>query len=291
MRVIARGRAFSVLAVTSLGPGIGATSAIFSLINAIVQRPLPVSDPHALRIAEVIQADGPEQQFSCAALTRAPRRCWLVAELSGQSSTETVLVGARRQGGEPTALEPASLQLVAGDYFGVLQQRPQIGRLLDRNDNRAPGAHPVAVISDRCWSRRFGRRTSILDTELIVNGSPLVIVGVTAPGFFGDDGRHRGAGRLGAGADAGAAALLRQLLDRQRRRATGVDHPTGACLARGDGSRAVCPRTEAAGRHDPGPARRPWCARRQHAGRPAYRLPFQRSQSFRNRCRSASYGG
>lgn len=185
MRVLARGRAFSVLAVTSLALGIGASSAIFSLINAVVLRPLPVADAHALHIAEVLQADGPEQQFSFAAVTRAASLLSGRAELSGQSSTETVLVGVRSQGGATIAAEPANLQLVAGDYFGVLRQGPQIGRLLNQDDNRAPGAHPVAVVSDRYWSRRFERNPSILGAELIVNGSPLVIVGVAARGFFG----------------------------------------------------------------------------------------------------------
>ena len=81
--------------------------------------------------------------------------------------------------------ETARLQLVAGDFFGTLRQRAQIGRLLGPGDNRAVGQHPVAVISDRYWSRRFGRTARVLDTELIINGAPMAVVGVAAPDFFG----------------------------------------------------------------------------------------------------------
>ena len=91
-------------------------------------------------------------------------------------------VGVR---GEATPPETARLQLVAGNFFGTLRQRAQIGRLLGPDDNRTVGRHPVAVMSDRYWSRRFGRTPRILDTELIVNGAPLAVVGVAAPDFFG----------------------------------------------------------------------------------------------------------
>jgi predicted permease len=81
--------------------------------------------------------------------------------------------------------EAAQLQLVAGDFFGTLRQRAQIGRLLSPDDNRSLGHHPVAVISDRYWSRRFGRSGRVLDTELIINGSSMAVVGVAAREFFG----------------------------------------------------------------------------------------------------------
>jgi predicted permease len=77
------------------------------------------------------------------------------------------------------------VQLVAGDCFGALRQRPQIGRLLVPNDNRSLGQHPVAVISDSYWNRRFARAPQVLETELIINGTPVAIVGVAPAEFFG----------------------------------------------------------------------------------------------------------
>ena len=74
---------------------------------------------------------------------------------------------------------------MAGDFFGTLRQRAQIGRLLGPGDNRTLGQHPVVVISDRYWSRRFGRTARVLDTELVINGASMAIVGVAAPAFFG----------------------------------------------------------------------------------------------------------
>ena len=87
--------------------------------------------------------------------------------------------------GDPSAPETADIQLIAGNFFGTLRQRAQIGRLLGPEDNRAVGQHPVVVISDRFWRRRFGRTTQVLGTELIVNGARMAVVGVTASDFVG----------------------------------------------------------------------------------------------------------
>jgi predicted permease len=180
-RLLVRGRGFTAVAVVSLALGIGASSSIFSVINALVLRPLPVADPDELYIAQVTEPHEIDLVFSSAVVERAANLLAGRAELAAQSSTESVLVGLRGE----TSPETARLQLVAGDFFGTLRQRAQIGRLLGRGDNLAVGQHPVAVISDRYWSRRFGRAARVLDTELIVNGAPIAVVGVAAPGFFG----------------------------------------------------------------------------------------------------------
>jgi predicted permease len=184
-RLLARGRGFTTVAVVSLALGIGASSAIFSLINAIVLRPLPVANPQELYIAQATEPDELELQFSYPVVERAATLLAGRAEIAAQSSTESVLIATRAGGVGASPPEPAKLQLVAGDFFGTLRQRAQIGRLLGPNDNRALGQHPVAVISDRYWSRRFGRTARVLETELIINGAPMAIVGVAAPEFFG----------------------------------------------------------------------------------------------------------
>ncbi len=181
-RLLARGRGFTAVAVVSLALGIGASSSIVSVINAIVLRPLPVADPHELYIAQVTEPHEIDLLFSSAVVERAVNMLAGRAEVAAQSSTESVLVGVR---GEATPPETARLQLVAGNFFGTLRQRAQIGRLLGPDDNRTVGRHPVAVMSERYWSRRFGRTPRILDTELIVNGALLAVVGVAAPDFFG----------------------------------------------------------------------------------------------------------
>ena len=184
-RLLARGPGFTIVAVLSLGLGIGSSSAIFSLINAVVLRPLPVADPQELYIAQAREPDEIEQLFSYPVVARAATLLAGRAEVSAQSSTESVLVATRegRVGASPP--EAARLQLVAGDYFGTLRQRAQIGRLLGPDDNRTLGQRPIAVMSDQYWRRRFGGSARVLDTELIINGQSMAIVGVAAPEFFG----------------------------------------------------------------------------------------------------------
>jgi putative ABC transport system permease protein len=184
-RLLARGPGFTAVAVLSLALGIGAGSAIFSVINAIVLRPLPVAHAEELHI---VQTTGryrvglivPYQVVERAGALLAGR-----AEIAAHSSIEPALVAARGARVSASPAESAWLQLVAADYFGTLRQRPQIGRLLGPADNRSLGNQPVVVISDGYWSRRFGRRPDVLDMELIVNGAPMAIVGVAAPEFFG----------------------------------------------------------------------------------------------------------
>jgi predicted permease len=181
-RLLARGRGFTSVAVVSLALGIGASSSIFSLINTIVLRPLPVADPHELYIAQVTEPQEVDLLFSSSVVERASKLLAGRAEIAAQSSTESVLIGTRSDASPP---EAARLQLVAGDFFRTLRQRAQIGRLLGPDDNRTVGQHPVAVISDRYWSRRFGRSARVLGTELIINGAPMAIVGIAAPEFLG----------------------------------------------------------------------------------------------------------
>jgi predicted permease len=180
-RLLVRGRGFTAVAVVSLALGIGASSSIFSVINAIVLRPLPVADADELYIAQVTEPHEIDLLFSSAVVERAANLLAGRAELAAQSSIESALVGLRGD----ASPETARLQLVAGDFFGTLRQRAQIGRLLGPGDNRAVGQHPVAVVSDRYWSRRLGRTARVLDTELIINGAPMAVVGVAAPDFFG----------------------------------------------------------------------------------------------------------
>jgi hypothetical protein len=184
-RLLARGPGFTSIAVLSLALGIGSSSAIFSVMNAVVLRPLPVVDPQELYIAQVLEPDEIELLFSYPVVDRAAQLLAGRAELAAQSSTETVLIATPGDGSAASPPEPARLQLVAGDYFGTLRQRPQIGRLLSPDDNRTVAQHPVAVISDQYWRRRFGRSPRVVGTTLIINGAPLSIVGVAAPEFFG----------------------------------------------------------------------------------------------------------
>ncbi len=82
-------------------------------------------------------------------------------------------------------IEAANVQLVTGEYFGVLQLQPIAGRFLRPDDNRAIGGHPVAVISDTYWRRRFGGEAGAIGRDLTLNGAHFTVIGVAPPGFTG----------------------------------------------------------------------------------------------------------
>jgi hypothetical protein len=184
-RLLVRGPGFTTVAVLSLALGIGSSSAIVSVINAIVLRSLPIADPQELHIAQAMELEEVEQFFPYPVVARAAELLAGRAQVAAQSSVESALIATREGGLGASPPEAAQLQLVAGDFFGTLRQHAQIGRLLGPDDNRTLGQHPVAVISDRYWSRRFGRSGRVLDAELIINGSSMAIVGVAAREFFG----------------------------------------------------------------------------------------------------------
>jgi len=181
VRMLARNPGFAVVAALSLALGIGGTTAIFSLIDAIVLRALPVSEPGQLYIA------GPPG-------TPATRLSWKFYEdvrgaLAGQAEVCATSASNRMQiadAGRPGALaDMPRVQLLSGECFGTLRQHPQIGRLLTPADNRSPDAHPVAVISDGFWARQFGRSRTVVGETFTVNGTLVSVIGVTAPQFFG----------------------------------------------------------------------------------------------------------
>jgi predicted permease len=184
-RLLVRGPVFSIVAILSLALGIGATSAIFSLINAIVLRELPVENARELYIAQNVQRNEVHTRFSWPAFEAARTMVAGRAEMAAVSSIRSMQLAPTSAGSATPQPESGRVQLVSGEYFGLLRQRPQVGRLLERTDNQIVGQHPVAVISDAYWTRKFGRAADVVGRGLTVNGVLFTIVGVTQPGFFG----------------------------------------------------------------------------------------------------------
>jgi predicted permease len=165
--------------VITLGLGIGANAAIFSLLNAVVLRTLPVSDPNGLfairagyPLASGNRLTGPTVERLRAS---APPDVGIAA-MSRVARVYTRTEGAS----EP---EPAALQLVSSSYFQLLGVRAALGHLLP-DDNEHPPA-PLAVVSHRYWQRRFGGLADALGRTLIINGSSFTIAGVAPQGFAG----------------------------------------------------------------------------------------------------------
>jgi predicted permease len=172
LRTLSKAPGFTAIAALSIALGIGANTAIFSLIDAVMWRMLPVRDPAGLWVI----GDGMTfQQFR---LLRDDHR---VADIAAYSS---VRLNVNVDGSfEPTI----DGQLVSGSYFSLLGVNPVIGRTIGIDDDRVPNGHPIAMISYRYWKHRFGLAPSALGTRISISGTPFAIVGVTPPEFFGVD--------------------------------------------------------------------------------------------------------
>jgi len=173
---------FLIVVILTLGLGIGANTAIFSLMDQVLLRPLPVHDPAAL-----VLLDGPgafrgrtlnAMTFSYPMYTDFRDRNNV---FSGVLARVPLAMTAVWRG----ASERANGELVSGNYFEVLAVRPALGRLFNAADDQTPGGHPIAVIGYGYWLRRFGGDPAILNQTITVNGHPLTIVGVSARGFTG----------------------------------------------------------------------------------------------------------
>jgi len=178
-RTLLRERGFASMAVLSLAVGIGANTAIFSVVNGVLLRPLPYRDPGRLyAIREVVPKLAhlyPTLPVNFSHYYEWRKRCSALASIALLGSSAPNLTGA----GEPELLNGA---LVSASVFRVLGVNPQLGRgFLDEEDPE--GHNQVAVISNSLWKRRFSADPSIIGRGITLNGKPHVVVGVLPPGF------------------------------------------------------------------------------------------------------------
>src|SRR5262245_60277548 len=185
MRTLRKSPGFTAVAALSLALGIGANTAIFSLINALMLRMLPVKEPQELAF------------FYCANVLgtshRSPGLNYPLYEMfrdRNQSFTgifAAVQVGRARLTVEGTAgeVESAQQNRVSGNFFSVLGVNAILGRTLTEADDRIGNPNPVAVISYDFWQRRLGLDPAVIGRRITLDDRPLTIVGVAPPGFFG----------------------------------------------------------------------------------------------------------
>jgi macrolide transport system ATP-binding/permease protein len=183
LRLLRRNPGFTLFSVASLGLGIGATVAVFSLFDAVVLRQLPVREPERLVVASFggVGPAGPRYNYSMPYPQFAQMRD-RTTTLDGLFATNPfgrVNVTLR---GEP---DIADGLYVTGGYYDVLGIRPSLGRLLTAEDDRV--GSPVAVLNHAYWQRRFGGRPDILGAAIALNNVPFTIVGVEPRGFFGTE--------------------------------------------------------------------------------------------------------
>jgi predicted permease len=180
LRMLRRSPAFAAAAVLSLALGIGVNTAIFTLIDALMLRMLPVERPQELVVLKKVHPLNPDDQFSYAAYIRFRDGAADFAGILAATVTDTVNIFLK---GEP---ELVSRQSVSGNYFAVLGVRPVLGRALEPGDDRLPAGDPVAVISYGFWQRRFGRDPSVLGQGFTLKGTSFSIIGVAPAEFFGE---------------------------------------------------------------------------------------------------------
>ena len=189
---------FTTVIVLSLALGIGANTAIFTLIDAILFKMLPVKNPQELALLQwsvprerglrYIWYDGsswPENNKEVGFSFSYP----VFQQLRVHNQVLSDLFAFADLGGDVNVVadgEPglARAQMASGSIFTTLGVQPVAGRLFSEDDDRA-GAQPVCVISDGYWKRRFGARTDIAGRTVVVAGVPFNIIGVTEPNFFG----------------------------------------------------------------------------------------------------------
>jgi hypothetical protein len=173
LRMMRRAPSFTAVAVLSLALGIGANTAIFSLLDALLLKSLPVHDPHQLYELRGT-AHNPVYQ------TIRQHNRWFVDlfATSGVSRLDVEVGNAMP--------ERTSVSLVTGSYFSVLGVQPFMGRTFTTADDQVPGGHPVAVASFGYWQRRFARDPDVVGRTVRITGTSITIIGVTPPGFFGE---------------------------------------------------------------------------------------------------------
>src|SRR5262245_2628636 len=178
VRWLRRSPAFAATAVFSIAIGIGANTAIFSVVNAVILKLITVDHPESL----VILSRSDDQRGLASSFSYP-----FFEQLRDAQTLESAAALANFEANVETGegAERVSGEMVSGNYFQVLGVRPYLGRLFTADDNRIPGGHPLVVLSYPYWQRRFGANPQIVGTTVRVNAHPMTIVGITPPEFTG----------------------------------------------------------------------------------------------------------
>ncbi|HEX4020199.1 MAG TPA: ABC transporter permease [Acidobacteriaceae bacterium] len=188
LRSLLRSPALTAVALLSLALGIGANTAIFSFLDAVLLRDLPVQQPQQLVLLGNGAWGGISDAYAITELYSYPFFRELQKDNSVFSDTAAILSMTNPVYGivsGRTQPEPMKVQLISGTYFPTLGVRPLMGRLLTDADDRTEGKHPVAVVSYAWWNRALSRDPGVLSRRLKLGDTTFDIVGVAPPEFFG----------------------------------------------------------------------------------------------------------
>ena len=192
VRGLVKRKGFAAIAVLTLALGIGANTAIFTLVNAVMLKSLPVEKPEELVLFSDATGEGTSIEdtprtgkwnlFSFASYEYLRNHNQSFQDIAALRSG-TSRLSVRRPDSEAAAR--AAGQLVSGNYFSVLGVRAVRGRVLTNDDDK-PGAQPAAVISNRYWEQELNSDSSVVGKNFIINGTNFTVVGVTPKEFFGE---------------------------------------------------------------------------------------------------------
>jgi predicted permease len=217
---------FTLTALTTIALGIGANAAIFSLLNAVLLRPLPgVQSPDSLilfsdgsfegSVVATTPEAGTVAAYSLPLYRRVREQLRLFDDIAAQQSNTTGAV-VHQAGSDSGDETPASARCVTANYFEVLGVNPLLGRTFRADDQTSAGANPVLILSYGYWQRRFGGTPSIVGSQLIVNGFPYTVVGVTPRSFIGT--------KMGAATDLWVPITMQVELMRRESRLSAGDN-------------------------------------------------------------------
>jgi predicted permease len=182
IRTLRRTPLFTAVAIASLALGLGANTAIFTLLDQILLRPLPVKNPRELVLLDSV---GPNfgmiagsYAFSYPMYKDIQERSQVFSNLAGRYGIPLTIQTGRES-------EKVDGELVTGNFFETLGVKPAIGRLLTPEDDKTPGGHPVVVLGYNFWRRQFGGDPGVLGRTIRVNGSTMSVIGIAEPNFDG----------------------------------------------------------------------------------------------------------
>ena len=189
LRVLAKQPGYTAIAVLTLALGIGANTAIFSVLNAVMLRKLPVDNPQQLVLFGSARSAGSSDDFadteiySWAFYRDLRQKNQVFSDVSALLSI--LFTGMHGAVGGRAELEPLNVQLVSGNYFSLLGINPILGRSFTEAEDDPAGGHPEAMISYSWWDRRAGRDPAIVGKTVTLGSTVYTIIGITPRGFFG----------------------------------------------------------------------------------------------------------
>jgi len=173
-------KSLTAIAILSLALGIGANTAIFTLTDAVLLRSLSVDDPD--RLFQINRPENNSDNLNYPLFEQMRDAAHDYGSILAVTHPMSVEVSFERFGG---SREATRASLVSGDYFTALGVGPFVGRVLSSNEDRNPGAHAVAVLGYRYWTRRFNRDPAIVGEGFVVRGILYTVIGIAEPGFSG----------------------------------------------------------------------------------------------------------